>query len=139
MNVPRLLRAVILAIAVSVGSIEAQDGSATPPADYSPPTLIRLLAEPPSEERGVRYENGVVHFPALGTSWQFHYLPGLFLPLSGSGGGISRELPDPFALTQTAIAMSPRAWARGPQQRNGELMRIDLAGKRSVRVTAGTK
>jgi hypothetical protein len=70
---------------------------------------------------------------ALGTSWQFDYLPQAFLPLSGTDTGVNQAWPDPFSLTGTAIATSPRAW-RTRRELSRELERINATERAKVRV-----
>ena len=108
--------------------------------DYSRDTLLRLFAEAGDEYeddgRGVRYRFGSVEFRALGTSWRFNYLP-IMVPFSGSGPGFNGEitntLPNPFMLTNTQIATSPRAW-RTQRQRNAELRRIERTERARIKV-----
>jgi hypothetical protein len=112
----------------------------TPAPDYSRDTLLRLFANAGEDEdfdaRGVRYRLGSVSFRALGTSWRFNYLP-VMVPFSGSGpgfnGAITNTLPDPFMLTNTGIATSPRAW-RTQRERNAELRRIERTERARIKV-----
>src|SRR5215210_4728617 len=102
--------AAILALLLIAGTATAQEQKTKP--DYSRSTLMRLFVEESVADDGQRivYRPGVVDFVALGTTWQFDYLPQLFLPLSGTDTGVSQTWPDPFSLTGTQIATSPRAW-----------------------------
>ena len=115
----------------------AQDEDERP--KYSKDTLMRLFANAAQEyedERGVRYRLGTVEFRALGTDWRFNYLP-IMVPMSGSGPGFNGEItntfPDPFMLTNTGIATSPRAW-RTTRQRNAELRRIERTERARIKV-----
>lgn len=117
----------------------AQDTGSDP--DYSRNTLLRLFAEAGNEiddadMRAIRYRLGSVEFTALGTSWRFNYLP-IMVPFSGTGAGFNGQntstLPDPFMLTNTQIATSPRAW-RTQRQKNHELRRIDRTERERMRL-----
>lgn len=118
----------------------AQEEDAADP-DYSRDTLLRLFADAgndvdDADMRAIRYRLGSVEFRALGTSWRFNYLP-IMVPFSGTGAGFNGEitstLPDPFMLTNTQIATSPRAW-RTQRQKNSELRRIDRTERQRMRV-----
>jgi hypothetical protein len=126
--------ATILAILLVTGSAAAQNNAAT--RDYSKDTLLRLFvnAAKQESENPIRYRNGAVEFRALGTSWRFNYLP--MMPMSGTMGGVTQEMPDPFALTNTVIATSPRSW-RTRRDTNNELKRIEKLERAKVRVTVG--
>ena len=100
-------------------------------ADYSRPTLIRIFSvdtTPPDVEPPVRFRVGAVDFRALGTSWRFVYLP-IMMPLQGSRMGVTNEIPDPFALTNTMIATSPRVARQRRRAINNELRRIEKSEK----------
>ncbi|MFL6244712.1 MAG: hypothetical protein ACJ74H_01715 [Thermoanaerobaculia bacterium] len=105
--------------------------------DYSKDTLLRLFVESGGQEKEnpIRYRHGAIEFRALGTSWRFNYLP--MMPLSGTLGGVSMELPDPFALTNTVIATRKGAW-RTRREINSELRRIEAMERAKVKVTVGT-
>ena len=115
-------------------SAAAQEDRSRP--DYSRDTLMRLFyAAGDEDERPIRYRNGAVEFYALGTSWAFNYQP--MMPFSGSVMTTQgRGLPDPFALTNTVIATSPRAW-RTRRDVSAELKRIDASERARVKVTVG--
>lgn len=109
--------------------------------DYSRDTLLRLFADAGDEyedDRAVRYRFGTVEFRALGTSWRLNYLP-IMIPFSGSGPGFNGEitntLPDPFMLTNTPIATSPRAW-RTQRERNAEMRRIERTERARIEIDA---
>ena len=126
--------ATIFVLLLAGGSAMAQDERST--RDYSRDTLLRLFYEAGDEdERPIRYRNGAVEFHALGTSWAFNYQP--MMPLSGSVLTTQgRGLPDPFALTGTVIATSPRAW-RTRREVSVELKRIEALERAKVKVTVG--
>ena len=127
--------ATILALLLTV-SAAAQDAQVR---DYSKDTLLRLFAEAAQQEgeNPIRYRRGAIEFRALGTSWRFNYLP--MMAMHGTLSGVSMELPDPFALTGTAIATGPRSW-RTRREVNNELKRIEKIGSgRKIKVTVGTQ
>lgn len=124
--------ATILALLLLTVSAAAQD---TRP-DYSKDTLLRLFVEAAQQEseNPIRYRRGAVEFRALGTSWRFNYLP--MMAMHGTLNGVSMELPDPFMLTGTAIATSPRSW-RTRREVNAELKRIEKLERAKIKVTVG--
>lgn len=128
--------AAILALLLVAGTAMAQEQTQpTTTPDYSRSTLMRLFVEDSLDDgERIVYRPGVVNFVALGTSWQFDYLPQVMLPLSGTDTGVTQTWPDPFSLTQTQIATSPRAW-RTTRAVSRELERIDATERARVRVT----
>lgn len=105
-------------------------------ADYSRPTLLRIVVEADREEsRGIRWEDGTVTFRALGSNW--HFVP-IMLPFVGTRFTTTREWPDAFSLTGTPIATSPRAWARR-RELNGELRRIEKVTKPKAKVKVNVR
>ncbi len=131
--------ALILAIGLASAALaqEPAEAAREPKVhDYSRPTLLRLLEDQRREEQRlqrVRFVIGAVEFRALGTRWRFNYLP-LMAPLSGTQVRVSQQWPDPFLLTGTALATTPRNW-RERREVEKELKRI---GKAKVRVTTGS-
>lgn len=123
------MRTAILLVFVGLcaSSALAQD-SFTPSSkpDYSKDTLLRLMADqkPPEHEPRIQFHIGSVAFKALGTEWNFVYLP-IMMPLSGTRFGVTREWPDPFTLTGTPIATPPRLWRPDRRAINRELKRIE--------------
>jgi hypothetical protein len=104
-----------------------------PQPDYSRENLQRFVAaipEAPKRERNFRFYLGGIEFGALGQNWRF----GLgLMPLSGSIMRTTQEWPDPFSLTQTAIATPRRAW-RTQRNVNAELRRIEKTERAKIRV-----
>jgi hypothetical protein len=128
----------ILVLLAATG-LSAQDQPQPEPApgqpDYSRPGLQRFVLSIPAEpkrERNVRFHVGAIEFGAVGTRWRFNYLP-IMAPLSGTRLAVSREWPDPFSLTGTAIATPPRAW-RTQRQVTSELRRIERSERAKIRV-----
>ena len=95
--------------------------------DFSRDTLLRLFAE--GEEREdpedrFRHRFGVIDFRAAGMRWRIGYLP-FMVPLSGSQPWVNgQRWPDPFVLTGTEIAHTPRTW-RSQRAMSAELRRIE--------------
>ena len=108
----------------------------TPPSapDYSKDTLLRLFAEGeerPEREQNVKWSFGQVEFRAMGMRWRIGYLPFL-VPLPGSYMDTTGwDLPDPFLLTGTEIATTPRTF-RDRRAMNAEMKRIDRLTKRAT-------
>ena len=127
--------ATILALLLLTASAAAQEA---PVPDYSKDTLLRLFAEAAEQEgeNPIRYRRGAIEFRALGTSWHFNYLP--MMAMHGTLSGVTMEIPDPFALTGTAIAMAPRNW-RTRREINAELRRIEKTERAKIRVTVGSQ
>jgi len=120
----------VLLSALMAGPLAAQE--AQPKPDFSRDSLQRFVMEipvAPEPQRRVIFHIGAIEFTALGMPWQI----GLMLPMSGSGFTTSREWPDPFALTGTQIATSPRAW-RTQRALSSELRRIERSERAKIRI-----
>jgi hypothetical protein len=117
--------ATFLTLLLITGAAAAQE---TTRPDYSKEAVQRFAMsidiEEPEEEP---FDSPSVGFRALGTTWNFNYLPGPRMRLSGTelGVGVTQLFPDPFALTNTVIATSPRAIARYRRDVSRELKRIN--------------
>ena len=127
---------VLLAATTLSAQEQPQNDLVTPTQpDYTKPGLQRFVLTTPPEpprERNVRFHVGAIEFGAVGTRWRFNYLP-IMAPLSGTRLGVTREWPDPFSLTGTAIATPKRAW-RTQRQVNAELRRIERSERARIRV-----
>ncbi len=126
-------RSAILALVLLLaGSAFAQEQP-----DYSRDRLLRLFAEAGDDDdrRGIRFDYGSVQFRALGTTWNFSPI---MLPFQSTRFGTTREWPDAFALTNTPIATSPRAW-RTQRAVNAELRRIDRVTKPKATVKVNVR
>jgi hypothetical protein len=129
--------ALLLALLLVAGGAAAQEEA---PAerqrpDYSRNTLLRLFADAgdDDDQRAIRVGNGAL-LEVRGLAMTFR-LMGVLPPLSGSEfRTVMNTLPDPFALTGTSIATSPRAW-RTQRQRSRELRRIEDTERAKIRVT----
>lgn len=121
----RLLAGIMFAAALTLPAF-------TQEADYSQEQLDRTFAMrqidlPERPEGRVRYGFGYVDFRALGMDWRLIYLP-IAMPLSGTRMGTTNEWPDPFALTSTAVATTPRTW-HTQRQVSREIRRIKKSEK----------
>lgn len=108
--------------------------------DYSREALLRIFSvniPPPQRERAIEFGFGTIEFKALGTRWRFIYLP-IFAPLSGSIRRTNAELPNPFALTGTEIAYTPRTW-RHDREMSRELRRIERMERERAKVRVKTE
>ena len=128
--------ATILALLLVAGSAFAQEARRTDDPDYSRNRLMRLFVEANvgEDDRRIEYRRGSVRFRALGTTWRMAYVP--LMALSGTGFGstdVMQQWPDPFALTGTQIATSPRAW-RTRRDLNAEMRRIERTERERARV-----
>jgi hypothetical protein len=128
----RTASATILALFLFCATAQAAQGQTTEQrrADYSRDTLTRLFVNAGSD---LRYTDDAVDFRALGTSFHVN-IPRILAPLSGSVVGVTQTIPDPFALTQTQLATSRRAW-RTQRALSAELRRINASERARVRVT----
>lgn len=103
-----------------------------PKPDYSRDNLQRFVAnipEQPQRDRRIRFYWGAIELNALGQKWRFSPV----MPLSGSIMRTTQEWPDPFALTNTAIATPKRAWYT-QRKVNAELKRIEKLERAKIRV-----
>ncbi len=129
--------AMILAVLLATSAATAQEQQAPPP-DYSKDTLLRLFvaAAKQESENPIRYRRGAIEFRGIGTSWKFNYLP--MMAMHGTLNGVMMELPDPFALTGTAIATSPRSW-RTRREVSAEIKRIEKLERAKIKITVGSQ
>src|SRR5687767_14003357 len=95
-------------ILVLAASASAQQ---LPKPDYSKEAVQEFVMSIDVEEDSpVTYFPDSIRFNALGTSWSFRPYPNLVMPLSGTQMGVTQQYPDPFSLTNTPIATTPRSW-----------------------------
>lgn len=106
-----------------------------PRPDYSKEAVQEfVMSIDVEEESPVTYFPDSIRFNALGTSWSFKPYPNLVMPLAGTQMGVTQQWPDPFSLSRTQIATTPRNWyTRRELQR--ELNKINKRLKATVRVT----
>lgn len=117
--------AAILAILLTAGTAAAQEPVRP---DYSKEAVQKVVMEIDIEaEPPARDFDPSVAFRALGTTWNFDYMPGLRQRLSGTevGTGVTQMQPDPFALTNTVLATGPRAMRRARREIQRELNKIN--------------
>lgn len=112
----------------------AQEETQPQHPDFSKDTLLRLFAddeERPQADPNVKWSIGAVEFKAAGMRWRIGYLP-FFMPLPGSFMGTTGwDLPDPFLLTGTEYATTPRSF-RDRRGMSAEMKRIDRLTKRAT-------
>jgi hypothetical protein len=133
MKASATLLALLLTASVALGQEQAAAGNGQP--DYSRDRLLWLTSDEARRlevEPLVTYHVGAVQFRAIGSDWRFVYLP-IMVPLSGSELTTTRQWPDPFSLTRTAIATSPRAW-RTQRDHSTELRRIEASERARIRI-----
>ena len=109
---------------------ETVDGRQTPPPDYSREKLREILShteEAPNRPGNTEFTPGAVFFTALGMRWRINYLP-FRAPLPGSVRYTTGYNVDPFALTGTEIAQTPRTFA-ARRAINAEMKRIERTEK----------
>ena len=126
------MRITILILALLVAgnaTAQTQFRDEPPPGtpDFSKDTLLRLFAENPErDDIESRFEHrfGAISFRTGKLRWRVGYLPFL-MPLHGSQPwDHNQRWPDPFILTGTEIATTPRSF-RERRSMNSELRRID--------------
>ena len=127
---PSAAALVFLAIAAPLAAQEP------PPIDTSREGLQKFVAAipepPPPPPRNVTFHLGALEFRALGMRWRIAYLP-ILPPLPGTRPTTSREWPDAFALTHTAIATTPRSFTTR-RAVNAEMRRIEKTERAKIKV-----
>jgi hypothetical protein len=118
-----------LVIATTVSAQEAVPAPAPASPDYSRPTLMRLFSgenAPRSVDPQVEVEVGRV---TVRTKWLniIGYLP-FFAPLPGSYPTTTRQMINPFEMTHTEFAQTPKTWA-AVRAENAEVRRIQRLEK----------
>jgi hypothetical protein len=83
---------------------------------------------------GMSGDSGSVELKAFGMSWRILYLP-IAMPFSGSvrGSNPSTMWPDPFALTRTEYATTPKTW-RDKRELDRERRRIEKSMKERAKL-----
>jgi hypothetical protein len=125
-----------LALVLVAASAFAQEKPAAdaPKPDFSRDHLMRIFNvdnTPPPRPRRMTFEGGAVNFRALGMRWRIPFVP--MLPLSGSRMTTSIDMPNPFELTHTEIAQTPRTFV-DRRAMSAELRRIDKLDKKRTKV-----
>lgn len=130
------MRGLLVAILLIGSPAMAADA---PKPDYSPDALRHILSyseDHPPVQGNVHWTIGGVEFRAFGMNWRIGFLP-FAMPLSGSvrGSDPSSMWPDPFALTNTKIAETPRTW-RDNRALSRERRRIEKSMRQRAKVAA---
>ncbi|MGZ7079762.1 MAG: hypothetical protein ACXVJT_10145 [Thermoanaerobaculia bacterium] len=130
------MRRVVLFVSVFL-AVSVLNAADTPKPDYSQEHLRELFAqneEPPKPQPNVRWGPAGVEFRAFGINWRLLYLP-ILAPFSGSVRGTDpwSKFPDPFALTHTEFAETPRTW-RDTREISKERKRIEKMMKERAKV-----
>ena len=122
--------ALILTLGLA-GLAGAQEHQAPAP-DYSRDRLREILNVDVAPERPSRIEflPGAIVFRALGMRWRFNAFA---MPLAGSVRTTTGFDVDPFVLTQTEIAQTPRTWV-SRRAVNAELKRIDRTERERAKI-----
>ena len=135
----KTLVAILLFLAAMPALAQQEPEQTQPPPDYSREKLIEIFANDPQRDKAeprIKHSIGMLEFRALGMRWRVGYLP-FFMPLPGSQPWINgQRWPDPFLLTGTEYASSPRTW-RQTRDMNAELKRIEkkVREKQKVKVS----
>lgn len=122
-----------IALVVSLVLASAAFAQAVQKPDYSREALRKSLVvineDHPPVPQTVRWGFGSVEFRAFGMNWRVAFLP-FAMPFSGSvrGSNPSTMWPDPFALTGTQFAETPRTW-RDNREVSKERKRIESMAK----------
>lgn len=122
--------ATIFALLLLAGVASAQE---SPRPDFSREAVQRFVMDLDLEDEQEPFDRPSVTLRGLGTTWNLN-LPGIVMPLAGTRLGVTQEWPNAFALTNTAIATSPRAMARYRRDVSRELRRINKRLNASIDV-----
>jgi hypothetical protein len=129
------MRRFVVAFTLLLLAMPVLAGDASRP-DYSADALRQILISTGDDPPAIPAPNdrfhaglGFVGMTAFGIDWKFYYLP-MLMPFSGSVrySDPSSMWPDPFALTQTQFAETPRNW-RNNREVSKERKRIENMAK----------
>ena len=123
---------IALAVFLAAGAAFGQSGDSQqpPPVDYSRDKLREIFSkteQAPNRPGNIEFTPGAILFKALGMRWRINFLPFL-APLPGSFRTTTGYNVDPFALTGTELAQTPRTFA-ARRAVNAELKRIERTEK----------
>lgn len=127
----RTAAATLLSLVLATGA-SAQE-QPTPDPDYSRDNLMRIFVveeQMPENQPRIELGPGWIDFRALGMRWRFSPL---FAPLPGSELSETKSWPDPFLLTGTVIAQTPRTFRRN-REVNAELRGLERRVKATTKV-----
>jgi hypothetical protein len=134
----KLIAPVILFAATAALAQEApSDAPPLPKIDYRPDTLIRLLQTEPKplpREKRVRWGWGTVEFRVLNTRVRI----GIVDAFPGSVPRTTSEFIDPFRLTHTEYATTPRSFATR-RAYGRERARIERMEKERAKIVVKTE
>ncbi|HKO58851.1 MAG TPA: hypothetical protein VJ276_23490 [Thermoanaerobaculia bacterium] len=122
----------LLALGIA-GAAAAQEQQNAPPPDFSRDRLREILTVdggPPEPAGRIEFLPGAIVFRALGMRWRFNAFAA---PLPGSVRTTTGYDVDPFALTGTEIAQTPRTWV-SRRAVNAELKRIDRTERERAKI-----
>ena len=124
------IAALILTLGLA-GLAGAQEQQAQPP-DFSRDRLRQILTVDTAPEQPARVEflPGAIVFRALGMRWRFNAFAA---PFAGSVRTTTGFNVDPFALTGTEVAQTPRTWV-SRRAVNAELKRIDRTERERAKI-----
>ena len=131
------MRALVIASLLVAATAFGQDA---PKPDYSPEALRHVLTasddSPPPNPSSVHFGVGSIEFRAFNMNWRIMYLP-FAMPFSGSVRTSNPQSmwPDPFALTGTQLAETPRTW-RDTREVSKERKRIESMMRNQATVVA---
>lgn len=126
------LAALILTLGLAGVAGAQENGQQAPPPDFSRDRLRQILTVDEAPERPGRVEflPGAIVFRALGMRWRFNAFA---MPFPGSVRTTTGFNVDPFALTQTEFAQTPRTWV-SRRAVNAELKRIDRTERERAKI-----
>ena len=134
-----VLTLAVMLLALPAMAQEEATATTTAPPDYSKDTLTRLFSEEITVEaprdRNFKAGFGYIDFRALGMRWHIGYLPFL-APMQGSQQWrVDHRWPDPFILTGSSLATTPRSFARSKEV-SAELRKLEKRLKKDAQIVA---
>lgn len=126
------MRFAALILTLGLAGLAGAQEKQSPPPDFSRDRLRQILTVDEAPERPGRVEflPGAIVFRALGMRWRFNAFA---MPLAGSVRTTTGFNVDPFALTGTEIAQTPRTWV-SRRAVNAELKRIDRTERERAKI-----
>lgn len=125
-------RMAVLILTLGLAGLAGAQEQQAPP-DFSKDRLRQILTvdEAPPERPGrIEFLPGAIVFRALGMRWHFNAFA---MPLAGSVRTTTGFNVDPFVLTGTEIAQTPRTWV-SRRAVNAELKRIDRTERERAKI-----